>query len=414
MSLINKVLDNLEREKKGSVKAKQSLAGIVPDENASSWLKEWLPIIKNIALGLAVLLMLIFVYKGTILLKYNKKAHALNIPTTKVSALETLTPITTTSSSETAVALQGIKLSGDNYKTILNFSFNGPTYYYLTRNGDEKLLLTLGNATNKVTNNTPFDFHSTAIKNILFEQKDKDVAVNIDVMPGTQITELQFYREPQSYLQLVLLNPQKQIANVSFGQLRKTVHKDFSNSAVYVKYQDALRDLETGDTAQAVKKLKEIVKENRNYSSARETLAKVLIDIGQEEDAEKIIKEGFDRNPTDAGLTQMWAYQVMKKGRISEAISVLTKNPPQFEDNYDYYALLAGAYQKVGDFESAEKIYQRLLQARPDQGNWWLGLGICLEGQRKNNFAIEAYQRALNSGQLSSDVEVFLRSKVGN
>jgi MSHA biogenesis protein MshN len=63
-------------------------------------------------------------------------------------------------------------------------------------------------------------------------------------------------------------------------------------------------------------------------------------------------------------------------------------------------------------FEQAAQTYRGTLQAQPRNGVWWLGLGLALESAGDRASALQAYQRAQQSGTLDSEVLHYVESKI--
>jgi len=73
---------------------------------------------------------------------------------------------------------------------------------------------------------------------------------------------------------------------------------------------------------------------------------------------------------------------------------VLEKVRAEGANQPEYLALLATLYQRAGRQADAVETYRQALGQRPQEGRWWLGLGISLEAQKNWTAAGEAYQRA--------------------
>jgi MSHA biogenesis protein MshN len=52
------------------------------------------------------------------------------------------------------------------------------------------------------------------------------------------------------------------------------------------------------------------------------------------------------------------------------------------------------------------------LRLNPQNGIWWMGLGISLEAQQRRDDAMVAFQRAKASGSLSGELPAFVDKKL--
>ena len=68
--------------------------------------------------------------------------------------------------------------------------------------------------------------------------------------------------------------------------------------------------------------------------------------------------------------------------------------------------------QRLGRYKEAAEHYQQALRLSPGEGRWWLGLGLALEAEGRANEAREAFQRARQSGTLSSELTALVEQKL--
>lgn len=52
------------------------------------------------------------------------------------------------------------------------------------------------------------------------------------------------------------------------------------------------------------------------------------------------------------------------------------------------------------------------LERQPEQGTWWMGLGLAMAAQGKSAEAHAAYRRSLTAGNLPENLEEFVRAKL--
>lgn len=92
-------------------------------------------------------------------------------------------------------------------------------------------------------------------------------------------------------------------------------------------------------------------------------------------------------------LARMQSGELIQQGKLGEAIDILERNLPSYEQDADYYGLLAGLYYKAQRYKDAEQAYEKLLQLNPNFGNYWLGYAVALDAQG-NLKARRAFERA--------------------
>lgn len=92
-------------------------------------------------------------------------------------------------------------------------------------------------------------------------------------------------------------------------------------------------------------------------------------------------------------IAKMQAAEFIQSGRPAEAIAVLEKNLPSYEQDSSYYGLLAGLYYRVQRYADAEQAYEKLLAVAPETGSYWLGYAVALDAQA-NVKALGAFKKA--------------------
>ncbi|MGN7511822.1 tetratricopeptide repeat protein [Aeromonas salmonicida] len=133
---------------------------------------------------------------------------------------------------------------------------------------------------------------------------------------------------------------------------------------------------------------------------AREQLAGLLYGEGRLSEAGQLLEEGIRLDPAQADFRLLLARLAISGGDQLKALGWLTGYQPDLASNLDYYATWAGLTQELGRNAEAAEIYVKLLRQQPDQGRWWLGLGVAEDGQGHSLRALDAYRNAQLHGNL--------------
>ena len=96
-----------------------------------------------------------------------------------------------------------------------------------------------------------------------------------------------------------------------------------------------------------------------------------------------MLQEGVSRHPTHAQFVMLHARLLAEQGHTGEALTALEQAIGNTEPQAELFALAAALYQQQRNYEQSVRVYQRALQMQPQQGHWWMGLGISLEGAGK-------------------------------
>ena len=126
----------------------------------------------------------------------------------------------------------------------------------------------------------------------------------------------------------------------------------------------------------------------------RQKLAALQYGRGQISQALVTLNDGLKRQPDAHSLRLLSAKILQKEGQHQAALLLLGKAAPRVSDNLEYYQLQAQLAQQLEQYELAAESYGSLAQAQPANGRWYLGQAIALE-QIDPATAITAYERAL-------------------
>ncbi len=177
-------------------------------------------------------------------------------------------------------------------------------------------------------------------------------------------------------------------------------------------FSDGIRLLSEGRRGQAEAKFREAVGHDASLVDARVALVNLLVTQGHIREAELQLQEGLRVSPGQPALADRYARLLLERGDLAGAIGVLSDSAPALAAHPEHHALLAALLQRAGHHESAAAAYSALVEVRPDQGLWWMGLGISLEALQRHSAALGAYRRATEDPRLSTEVERFIRERV--
>ena len=147
-------------------------------------------------------------------------------------------------------------------------------------------------------------------------------------------------------------------------------------------------------------------------SGAREQLAGLLYGEGRLSEASQLLEEGLRFDPEQADFRLLLARLAISGGDQLKALGWLTGHRPDLASNLDYYATWAGLSQELGQHAEAADLYVKLLRQQPDQGRWWLGLGVAEDGQGHSQRALDAYRNAQLHGNLGEASTSWLEQRI--
>ena len=177
---------------------------------------------------------------------------------------------------------------------------------------------------------------------------------------------------------------------------------------------EALRLARRGDLDQAEDKLSKALSLEPRHVAARGALAGLMIQNGQLTQAAALLDRGLTLKPGSATLIELRARVYVMQGDNQRARTLLEEHAPTVSQDPEYHAMLAAVYQRLGDYDKAGAVYQQLVNEKPQNGVWWLGLGLSMEATGKVEAARQAYQKAQVSQVLSPKLRQFVKEKLSS
>jgi MSHA biogenesis protein MshN len=175
-------------------------------------------------------------------------------------------------------------------------------------------------------------------------------------------------------------------------------------------YRRGLAALQEGRVQEAIASMEQAVFLYPRNEGARQTLVGLLLENKRNDEAVKHLQLGLGLDAKQPQVAMLLARLQIEKG--GPAIETLQRTLPYARGNADYLAFLAGALQRAQNHREAAEQYQAALRLQPQNGVWWMGLGISLQADKRNAEALEAFNRARSSGNLSQDLQAFVERRL--
>ncbi|MFM4705408.1 tetratricopeptide repeat protein [Aeromonas bivalvium] len=167
-----------------------------------------------------------------------------------------------------------------------------------------------------------------------------------------------------------------------------------------------------GELHEAEAQFTALLRQAPDNEQARQQLAGLLYGQGRLAEAGALLEEGIRRQPAQADFRLLRARLALAEEDKQGALAWLGGAQPPLASNLDYYATWAGLSQELGHNAEAAELYVRLLRVQPDQGRWWLGLGIAEDGQGHGQRARDAYRNAQLHGNLGEASQAWLGQRL--
>jgi MSHA biogenesis protein MshN len=171
-----------------------------------------------------------------------------------------------------------------------------------------------------------------------------------------------------------------------------------------IEYRRAEGALASGRTAEAIDSLRAALKHDPAYVQVRQILLRQLLDMRKTDEAMVALQEGLDIQPMQTGWAMSLARLQLEQNNLAAADRTLARSQAYGEANADYAGFQGHVKSRLGAQRQAVTHYQRATRLAPNEGRWWLGLGLALEADGHLPEAREAFKRSLATSTLSADL----------
>lgn len=196
--------------------------------------------------------------------------------------------------------------------------------------------------------------------------------------------------------------------------IRKEINQPTPREAADERYRKALTLIRAGQADRARALLEEALVLSPEHVAAREALAALLNDAGRNQEAGKILRIGRAASPEHAGFALSLARLQAARGDTEGAVASLQSGMDGRGVDADYHATLAALQVQLKQYPDAVRQYELALEIQPGSGIWWVGLGLALAAQGKNDEAHSAYLRVRMAGNLPDTLKEFVRAKLAD
>ena len=172
-------------------------------------------------------------------------------------------------------------------------------------------------------------------------------------------------------------------------------------------YRQAVSLLQQSRVTEAKQALKQAIGADAANHDARLLLAELLVDANNNSEAAALLRNGLELAPGDSGLSMALARVQVANAAKGQALATLEQGLPNAGDNPEYHAFVAALMQTQGRHDEAAQHYITALRSDPSMPSWLVGAGISLQAGNQMRDAAEAFQRAIDTGELSVEVAQF-------
>ena len=195
-------------------------------------------------------------------------------------------------------------------------------------------------------------------------------------------------------------------------KIEKQQSQESPQERAEAEYRKAVAAFRQGRSSEAIVQLKAALQEDPRHLAARQTLLSLLGEQKQWDDVQSLLKEGLDLMPSQIAWAMALARIQVERGYATGAWETLQKYQAYAEKSADYQGFAGVLLQRLQRPHEAALHYQTAVQIKPEEGRWWLGLGLALEADGRAPEARDAFQHARNASGLTPEMQAVIDKKL--
>ncbi|HAT49617.1 MAG: tetratricopeptide repeat protein [Nitrospirae bacterium] len=123
------------------------------------------------------------------------------------------------------------------------------------------------------------------------------------------------------------------------------------------------------------------------------------------EDSETVV-------PLQKTQSLTWARTLLEDGQWEEAEKVIRSQVAKEGESATALGMMAVLEQKRGNLETSNRYYNRLLRMEPDQYRWWLGIAMNMDQSKRKSEAISFYKHVLKMERVEDQASLFVQERL--
>ena len=196
------------------------------------------------------------------------------------------------------------------------------------------------------------------------------------------------------------------------GAIDKQMREVSPSERAEIAFRRGAAQIQEGRANAAELEFRDALKQDPSHAGARQALLGLLLDSGRNNEAEQLLHKALQMNPRQPRLSMVLARLEVERGEVTGAINTMVGVLPYVQSDPDFYAFLAALLQKEGRHRESADYYRTALRGVPGNGVWMMGLGISLRASNQSAEARDAFQRAIDSKQLSPELQDFVERQL--
>ena len=206
--------------------------------------------------------------------------------------------------------------------------------------------------------------------------------------------------------------PPTAVAESPPAAIEKQMREVMPTERAEIAFRRGVTQIQEGRANAAELEFRDALKQDPSHAGARQALLGLLLDSKRNNEAEQLLHKALEINPRQPRYAMVLARLEVERGEVTGAINTMVGALPYVRSDPDFYAFLAALLQREGRHREAADYYRTALRGVPGNGVWMMGLGISLRASNQAAEAHDAFQRAIDSQQLSPELQEFVERQL--
>lgn len=196
------------------------------------------------------------------------------------------------------------------------------------------------------------------------------------------------------------------------GRIEKTPLQPSAQEKAEAEYRRGIGLINQGQLKDGAEALRQCLRLDVNHAAARQLLVRLALEQRAYDDARGLLEEGARLQPGRYQWALTLARLLVDRNDAAAAWQALQGSMVAAGASADYQGLAGNVLQRLGRSREAADHYRAALRIAPNDGRWWLGLGLALEAEGNTSEARQAFQSARASGNLSQEMVAFIDQRL--
>lgn len=196
------------------------------------------------------------------------------------------------------------------------------------------------------------------------------------------------------------------------GRIEKTPLQPSSQEKAEAEYRRGVSMVNQGQMKEGAESLRQCLRLDGSHAAARQLLLRLVLEQRGYDEARGLLEEGVRLQPGRYQWALTLARLLVDRNDPAAAWQALQGSMGAAAASADYQGLAGNVLQRLGRPRESADYYRAALRIAPNDGRWWLGLGLALEAEGNSPEARQAFQSARASGNLSPELTAFVDQRL--